>query len=141
MNLDFILPALCLALMTLLIGLWAVLARARAMYALRIHPQAGQDVIALREKLPASANRIANNYNHLLEQPTLFYVISVVLALLAQACDFILWLAWGYVVLRAMHSVVQTTNDKVMWRFKLFLLSTLVLLVLVVSTMWLLLAT
>ena len=43
------------------------------------------------------------------------------------------WLAWGYVILRIAHSIVQATVNRVFWRFQLFALSTLVLALLTIS--------
>ncbi|OWK28136.1 MAPEG family protein [Sphingomonas mucosissima] len=74
--------------------------------------------------LPASAQWKAHNYNHLLEQPTLFYAVCGVLALAgagneASAVGF----AWAYVALRVAHSLVQATINKVKPRFILFIAS------------------
>ncbi len=77
--------------------------------------------------LPAEAQWKAHNYNHLHEQPTLFYAIALTLALLDRGDGINLWLAWAYVILRIAHSLVQATFNKVSTRFALFLLSTLVL--------------
>ena len=63
----------------------------------------------------------AHNYNHLMEQPTLFYAIALTLALLDAGGRLNLWLAWAYVAFRVAHSLVQTTVNVVRWRFLLFL--------------------
>jgi len=63
----------------------------------------------------------AHNYNHLMEQPTLFYAIALTLALLDAVGRVNLWLAWAYVAFRVAHSLVQTTVNVVRWRFLLFL--------------------
>jgi hypothetical protein len=63
----------------------------------------------------------AHNYNHLMEQPTLFYAICITLALMGGGDIWInVWLAWGYVGLRIAHSLVQATTNVVRWRFLLF---------------------
>ena len=70
----------------------------------------------------------AHNYNHLMEQPTLFYAICIALALLGGGDIWInVWLAWGYVVFRIGHSLVQATVNVVRWRFLLFLLASIAL--------------
>ncbi len=69
----------------------------------------------------------AHNYIHLMEQPTLFYAISLALALLGQGDGLNAQIAWGYVALRVLHSIVQATANKISIRFSLFLLSTLAL--------------
>lgn len=69
----------------------------------------------------------ADNYNHLLEQPTLFYAIPLVLAMLGQGDDINLVLAWTYVGLCIAHSLVQVLINKIEARFSLFILSSIVL--------------
>jgi hypothetical protein len=71
----------------------------------------------------------AHNYNHLLEQPTLFYAIAIVLALQGGGDVWInLALAWAYVGLRILHSLIQATANVVRWRFLVFSLASLCLL-------------
>jgi hypothetical protein len=75
----------------------------------------------------------AHNYNHLMEQPTLFYAIAISLALLGGGEIWInVWLAWGYVAFRVLHSLIQATANVVMWRFLVFTLASLCLLALTV---------
>lgn len=69
----------------------------------------------------------AHNYIHLMEQPTLFYAICLALALLGAGGGVNTMLAWAYVVLRVLHSLVQGTVNIIRYRFALFVLSTLVL--------------
>jgi hypothetical protein len=78
--------------------------------------------------LPDQVNWKAHNYTHLHEQPTIFYAIVLVLVAMDQSHDINVWLAWGYVGLRVLHSIVQSTVNKVKYRFPLFALSTLCLL-------------
>ncbi|HKR25440.1 MAG TPA: MAPEG family protein [Allosphingosinicella sp.] len=59
----------------------------------------------------------AHNHNHLLEQPTLFYAICLTLALMDFGDGINLWLAWAYVGLRVIHSLIQATVNVVRWRF------------------------
>ena len=74
----------------------------------------------------------AHNYNHLLEQPTLFYAIAISLALIGGGWHWSHWLAWAYVGLRVLHSLIQATSNIVKWRFLVFSLASLVLLALTV---------
>jgi hypothetical protein len=69
----------------------------------------------------------AHNYNHLMEQPTLFYAIALTLALLGFGGGLNLWLGWAYVGFRIAHSLVQATTNVVRWRFLLFLGGSIVL--------------
>jgi len=82
--------------------------------------------------LPANVRWKADNYNHLMEQPTLFYAIAIVLALVGRDQGIDLGLAWAYVGLRVLHSLVQTTWNKIEVRFALFFISSLVLLAMTV---------
>lgn len=83
----------------------------------------GQD---LEGVLPDEINWKAHNYSHLMEQPTLFYATVMILAIMGAASLDVM-LAWGYVVLRIVHSIWQATVNRVPVRFSLFLLSTLCL--------------
>jgi len=70
----------------------------------------------------------AHNYNHLMEQPTLFYAIAITLALLGDGDEWInVWLAWAYVGFRVLHSLIQATTNVVRWRFLAFSLASLCL--------------
>jgi hypothetical protein len=69
---------------------------------------------------------------HLMEQPTIFYAIVFALILMDFDAPINVWLAWGYVAFRVLHSLVQATFNDVRVRFPLFLLSTLCLMSLTV---------
>ena len=125
-------PVIVVALLTLVITIWMFVTRIPAMARLKIHPQQAQDTHKLRDMLPSDVSRISNNYNHLFEQPTLFYVVSFVVAILGHVDEVHLVCAWIYAGLRIAHSLVQATVDIVMARFTLFLLSWLVLAVMVI---------
>jgi hypothetical protein len=77
--------------------------------------------------LPREIQWKAHNYNHLMEQPTLFYAACITLALLGVASQLMLGLAWAYVGLRVAHSLVQSTSNRIRYRFALFLLASLAL--------------
>lgn len=78
-------------------------------------------------QLPASVRWKADNYNHLMEQPTLFYAVALSLAVLGDSSLPSAVLAWAYVVLRVIHSLVQVLINKIEVRFALFFVSSLVL--------------
>ena len=80
----------------------------------------GQD---LEGVIDDRANWKAHNYAHLMEQPTLFYAVSLIVAMLGAAAGDVL-AAWIYVALRVIHSIWQSTVNKVSVRFPLFVLST-----------------
>ena len=74
----------------------------------------------------------AHNYNHLMEQPTIFYAIALTLALIDHGGGHNLWLAWTYVGLRVLHSLIQATTNVVRWRFLAFAAASVVLIMLTV---------
>ncbi len=69
----------------------------------------------------------SHNYNHLMEQPTLFYAIALALALMGMGGGINLWLAWGYVGFRVLHSIFQSTVNRLVYRTPLFFLASLCL--------------
>ena len=86
----------------------------------------------LKQIIPAQSQWPADNYNHLMEQPTIFYAIALALALMGQGDGLNAQIAWAYVILRIAHSLVQATVNRVMVRFALFTLATLPLVMLAV---------
>jgi len=74
-------------------------------------------------KLPPHVRWKADNYNHLMEQPTIFYAIVIALALLGSNSTSAVYLAWSYVLLRIIHSLVQALTNKIEVRFLVFVIS------------------
>jgi hypothetical protein len=83
--------------------------------------------------LPAAVRWKADNYNHLMEQPTVFYAVALSLAVLGAGGGLNATLAWVYVGLRVVHSILQATWNKIEVRFSVFVLSSLVLIALTVN--------
>jgi len=127
-------PVVALVAWSLVMLVWLVVARTSAMKgadpaALSKPGLRGSD---LEDVLPAKAQWPAHNYNHLMEQPTLFYAIALLLALVGAGDGINMYLAWGYVVLRVIHSLVQCTINNLGMRFMFWMLSSLVLIVMTV---------
>ena len=129
-------PVLAMALLTSAVTIWMFLTRIPAMTRLKIHPQQAQDTDKLRDLLPHEANRVSNNYNHLFEQPTVFYAVCIVIAMLGHVDSFFVYAAWAYVGVRVCHTLVQGLVDIVMLRFNLFIVSWLILMVMIVRASW-----
>jgi hypothetical protein len=129
-------PVFTLGLLTVVMTFWMYITRISAMKTLKIHPQKAQDTNNLKELLPKEVTRISNNYNHLFEQPTLFYVVSISIAVLGHVDQSFVILAWLFVGLRVVHSMVQATVDIVMLRFGLFLASWLILATMIIRESW-----
>ena len=127
-------PMVALILWTMLIWLWMYVTRIPAMNKANIDSAnlvgaKGGDLDAL---LPPEVQWKAHNYNHLLAEPTLFYAICVILILAGQDYGLNLTIAWAYVGLRVLHSLVQVTVNRVMYRFLLFALSSLCIIALAI---------
>jgi hypothetical protein len=121
-------PILALVAWTLVIWMWMYATRIPAMQKAKIDPQA-----AARTRTLALAPEImwvSDNYNHLMEQPTIFYAAALAAQVAGQADTINIALAWTYVLLRVVHSLIQCTVNIVVWRFTVFTLSTIVLLAL-----------
>ena len=134
---DILKPVVALLAWTMVMWVWMYLARIPAMSKAGIEPDDARNTKALADKLPPETQWKADNYNHLHEQPTVFYTVCLLLALVGQGDGMNALLAWIYVGLRVLHSLVQATANKVMVRFVLFALSSLVLIALIVrAAIW-----
>lgn len=138
-NAPILLPAAVLIAWTLVMLSWLAVTRVPTMRKLRMHPQKYPRTQDLGGALPPEVQWKADNYNHLHEQPTLFYAIVLSLALVGAGTGFNLWLAWAYVALRIVHSLIHATINRVMWRFNVFGLASLVLIALALRLLWALL--
>jgi hypothetical protein len=129
MQAQMLAPAAVLVAWSLIMMLWMAGTRLPAMKAKmggvgKAKPGGrGQD---LEGVLDDRVNWKSHNYAHLMEQPTLFYAVSLIIALLGTAAGDVL-AAWIYVALRVVHSLWQATVNVVSVRFTLFLLSSLAL--------------
>ena len=127
-----LLPVFVLGLLTVAMTVWMMATRIPEMSRRGIDAQRAQDTAKLRDLLPPEITRISNNYNHLFEQPTLFYAVAISIAVLGHVDAFNVGCAWAYAILRIAHSVVQATVDIVMIRFGIFMLSWIVLTVMTI---------
>jgi hypothetical protein len=130
---DILKPVVALLAWTMVMWLWMYATRIPAMLkaGLDAKGMVGTTGASLRAQLPDTVSWKADNYNHLHEAPTLFYAVAIVLAIIGQGDGLNTALAWAYVILRVLHSVVQATFNKVVVRFALFALSSLVLMALI----------
>ena len=125
-------PVVALMLWTIVMWVWMYSTRLPAIFKLP-KEQADQAMTPgkLEEFLPAKVQWKAHNYNHLHEQPTLFYAVCIVLALIGLGEGLNLWLAWAYVGLRVVHSIWQSTVNSPL-RFIIFVAASLCLFALIV---------
>ena len=133
MMMSILTPVLALVAWTLVVWAWMVGTRIPAMRKARLRPEEGKHTTVLAGKLPSEVQAVADNYNHLMEQPTIFYALAFYVHLSATDSPVNIALAWTYVGLRVVHSLVQNTSNVVTTRFNLFLASTLCLVAIVVG--------
>lgn len=119
-------PVLALILWSLVVWVWMYATRIPAMLKAKLDPQDARFPGSL-DVLPDGVRQVADNYNHLFEQPTIFYALAVYTYLSATVTPLTCTLAWAYVALRVVHSLVQGTINIVNIRFLVFAASTLVL--------------
>lgn len=127
-------PMLMLVAWTLVMWGWMYATRIPAMTKAQIEAQDAQHPGSL-DALPSEVRRIADNYNHLHEQPTVFYALVVYCHLAGITDSTTVMLAWAYVGIRVLHSVVQATINKVMLRFLLFATGSIVLITIAVRAL------
>ena len=120
-------PVIALVLWSFVMWAWLYATRLPAMAKLKIKYDPTQPNAVFNDAIPPQARWKADNYNHLMEQPTLFYAIALVLALAQQGEGINLVLAWIYVALRVVHSLVQALVNIINLRFGIFMLGSAVL--------------
>ncbi len=123
-------PVIALGLWTGVMMLWMYATRIPAMNKAGIDPQDAAHPGTMT--LPSEVSRIADNYNHLFEQPTLFYAVAITIAVLGHSDTTAVTCAWSFVILRVVHSLIQSTVNLVMLRFGVFALSWVALLIMIV---------
>ncbi|RYE03954.1 MAG: MAPEG family protein [Sphingomonadales bacterium] len=132
MHSQILSPVVALVAWTLVMLVWTMAVRLPAL------KRAGIDMSKARGGRPGLLDTLldekdqwpAHNYIHLVEQPTLFYAVALALALLDAGDGMNATIAWIYVGLRILHSLVQATFNKIAIRFTLFVLSSLALMAL-----------
>src|SRR5688572_29685913 len=131
MPMSTLTPVLALIVWTFVLFFWMYFTRIPAIRA------AGIDARLVKRKedldaLPQQVKQVADNYNHLHEQPTLFYALALYSHVAGTADAINVVLAWSYVALRIVHSLIQCTSNFVPVRFAVFTLASFVLLALTI---------
>src|SRR3954449_3047822 len=120
-------PIVALVAWSLVMYVWMYVARLGAMRRTGISAKGMRGTRGLDGIIPDEANWKAHNYAHLMEQPTIFYAIVIALILMGFDAAINVYLAWAYVALRIVHSLIQATVNIVLYRFIVFTLSSLCL--------------
>lgn len=128
MTTSILQPVIALVLWTLVMWVWLYATRLPAMVRARIKLDPTLPKDQMLGALPPRVRWKADNYNHLMEQPTLFYATALTAAVAGAAGDrTCILLAWTYVALRVVHSLVQATFNAIAVRFAVFMLASLAL--------------
>ncbi|HEV7384804.1 MAG TPA: MAPEG family protein, partial [Phenylobacterium sp.] len=106
-------PVVALVLWSLVMWAWLYATRIPAVNRLKVPLDPNASKSEFDAALPPGVRWKADNYNHLMEQPTIFYATALSLAFLGLGAGVNCWLAWGYVALRVIHSLVQSTVNVV----------------------------
>ena len=128
-QIALLMPVFVLILWTFTIFLIMSYGRTRFMR----DPQDAAHTKDLKGTLPAWVERTGDNYNHLFEQPIAFYVVTLAIALINSIDPLMMQLAWAFVILRIIHSLVQLTFNLVLVRFMIFLIGWLIIAYMAVS--------
>ena len=123
-----------LGLMILTILVWVYMYYLRLPYLMhnRINPQDVSTSDKLKTIIPEQINLSAENLKNLFELPVLFYAICIYLYVTNTVDTIYLLLAYVFVVMRIIHSVIQCTCNRVMHRFYAYLVSSIALWIMIV---------
>ncbi len=127
-------PVLALVAWTLVMWVWLYVRRIPAMRRAGIDPAKikGSETYASMPPLDPKAVWVSDNFTHLHEQPTIFYALCIYSHLVGVFDEFNIALAWLYVVLRVIHSLVQVITNYVPLRFMIFMAGSVVLTVITI---------
>jgi hypothetical protein len=128
-------PMLCLIGLTFFTLFYMFFTRVKYMLANKIHPQRVQNRDGMRQLLQPIAAP-ADHFNNLLELPLLFYIAAILIWALQLSDSIYLIMAWLYLGLRLVHSVIHLSYNRVMHRLYAFGASSLVLLLIWVRLSW-----
>ena len=123
---PILVPVVALVAWTLVVMFWMLVARMIEFRRLGISPMTvpnGARGVDLDGRADPAAQWKSHNYNHLMEQPTIFYAVALSLAMMNFGGGINYWLAWGYVGLRIVHSLIQCTVNVVRFRLAVFALA------------------
>lgn len=119
------LPCAAMAGVTALVWVKLYADRLKEMRVRRISPQSISTARAAASRLENT--NAADNFRNLFEVPVLFYVWCIAIVLTGGSTPGLVMAAWSYVGLRALHSLIQVTYNRVVHRFLTYVASTLLL--------------
>lgn len=119
------LPVTGMVFVTALVWIKLYADRIGEMRAKRIDAQALSTARAAGAQLEKT--QAADNFRNLFEVPVLFYVLCTALAVTGASTPGFVAAAWAFVFLRALHSLIHVTYNRVMHRFLVYVSGTLML--------------
>jgi len=123
---PILLPLLAMVFLTFAVWVYLYALRIPEIKRLGIDPDELQDR-AESHKLLTVSGAASNNLKNLFEVPILFYLAAMIAMLLMIQDDLLVWLAWGFVILRVVHSAIHCSYNRVMHRFFAYLIRCLFL--------------
>jgi hypothetical protein len=123
-------PLVALVLWSFVMWAWLYATRIPAIVKNRIVYDPYRPNQEFQQQIPPRVRWKADNYNNLMEQPTLFYAVVLTLAFVGAGDGVNNILAWLYVATRVTHSLVQAMINVIEVRFGIFMAGSLLLLAL-----------
>ncbi|MEC8427497.1 MAG: MAPEG family protein [Pseudomonadota bacterium] len=127
MHMEILQPVVAMLLLTAVVWMVLFVRRLSYMAGEKIDAEQMQTPQQTLSLLPDDINAPANNFKNLFEVPVLFYVVCLCAAMLNSVDAMMLNCAWGFVLLRVIHSVIHCTYNRVMHRFMAYMGSCLLL--------------
>ena len=113
-------PLIVQVVLTLVVALRMYVVRIAELRSRRIKPQ---QLATSRGAASLETVAAADNFRNLFEIPVLFFAICPILYVTHGVTPWQLTLAWAFVGLRIIHSLIHITYNRVMHRFRAFALS------------------
>ncbi len=117
-RMQILFPLAGMALLTFAVGVAMLGLRFRAVARGDINPR--YFLLNRGGRVPDYLARVEQNYTNLFELPVLFYVLVLALYAADSVTPAQLWLAWGFLASRVLHTLVHTTVNRLRWRMRIF---------------------
>jgi hypothetical protein len=119
------LPCTAMVLVTALVWAKLYVDRIGEMRSKRVDPQSLATARGAASRLENT--QAADNFRNLFEVPVLFYVLCVAISVNSGSTPGLVAAAWLFVGLRALHSLIHVSYNRVMHRFLVYAASTVLL--------------
>ena len=129
---ELALPMLAMMALTLLVWLYMFVVRVGFAQKNKLDIEQFKTPADVQALIPGDESASSNNFKNLFELPVVFYALCLYLTVTLQVYSFYINCAWAFVVLRAVHSLIHCSYNKVAHRFAVYILSSIALWVMVV---------